>query len=106
MNNHEKQLADLIYQWANHEDKVRRVWARTTRTESVSHTDIAVEIEPVNDSEEELLLWMSKFGDWQAELQKQISGTVQLEWIDPYASTGDVHCPDTGYILLFERNQQ
>jgi len=74
MNSHEKQLAGLIDQWANQEDKVRWAWARTTRAGSVSHTDFAVEIEPVNDSEEELLLWMAKSGDWQAELQKYFPG--------------------------------
>jgi len=106
MNSHEKQLAGLINKWANQESKVRRVWVRLRHTGSAKHTDIAVEIEPVNDSDEELLLWMANSGDWRADLQKQISGTVQLEWIDPYASTGEAQYPDTGYVLLYERNQR
>jgi len=106
MTTHEKQLSGLINKWANQEAKIRRVWIRTTLTGSANHTDIAVEIEPVNDSEEELLLWMAKSHDWQVVLQNQISGTVQLECIDPYASTGEAQHPDTGYRLLYERNQR
>lgn len=95
-----KQLAELIIEWADHESKIRRVWAGM-HDKSVN---IAIELEPIADSDEELLLWMSKAEAWQADLQQQTSRTVHLEWLDPYASNGTVQSPDSTYSLIYDRN--
>lgn len=102
-----RKVLDNIRQWANGEDKVRRVWLYNITDQDAkpdSDLHIAIELEPVNDSEEELLLWMSKSREWQTRLQKIVPAVINLEWVDPYANRGIVQNDlNEKYTLVYDR---
>jgi predicted nucleotidyltransferase len=101
-------VRDAIVAWAEATPRIRRVWVFGSRAKGNPRTDsdldIAVEVEPVADSEETLAVWMANSEKWQSELQEHISFTVDLEWFDPDGSTPKVRgaLRETG-ILVYER---
>jgi predicted nucleotidyltransferase len=87
-------VQNALTQWAEHTPRIRRLWIiggpTTYSPEPDGDIDIAVEIEPVGDSEETLTVWMVNSETWHAQLQQQISLQVDLEWFDPDGSTPKV----------------
>ena len=104
-------VRDAIVGWVEATPRIRRVWVFGSRAKGNPRTDsdldIAVEIEPVADSEETLPVWMANSDKWQSELQQHISFAVDLEWFDPDGSTPKVraHCvrPGSSYTSVPSR---
>src|SRR5262245_46996458 len=66
----------LIADWATADPRIRRVW--------VSGADmVALELEPVPDSEETFVVWMAHCRRWHGELERRLGRRVRLAWIDP-----------------------
>jgi predicted nucleotidyltransferase len=89
--------------WAKANPRVRRVWLfgsdskRNARGDT--DVDIAIEMEPVPDSEETLSYWIAHAEEWQAELEQRIGSNVDLEWFDP-----DVDAPlGDKAVLVYDR---
>ena len=102
-NDVQKTLSD----WAEHNPKVRRVWVFGSRAQGThrpdSDLDIAVELEPVADSEETLLVWLANSERWRTQLQERISLPVDLEWFDPNGGSGDIRAAlDQAKTLVYE----
>jgi uncharacterized protein len=69
-----------------------------------SDIDIAVELEPVGDSEETLVRWTAHSTQWEAQLQSRIAAKIDLEWFDPDGSTRRVQAAlSEGKGLMYER---
>jgi hypothetical protein len=89
--------------WADSNPRIRRVWLfhggakRNANSDAVA--EIAIEMEPVPDSEETIAVWIAHAEQWQAELERCVGSSVDLEWFDP-----DVDAPlgDTA-ILAYDR---
>jgi predicted nucleotidyltransferase len=102
-NDVQRTLAD----WAARNPKVRRVWVFGSRARGThrpdSDIDIAVELEPVADSEETLLVWLANSEQWRSQLQDRISLPVDLEWFDPNGGTRDIRSAlDQAKTLVYE----
>lgn len=100
--------ADSIARWAAKNRNIRRVWVYARRAKETGRPDgdidIAVELEPVGDSEETLAVWIANAGLWRAQLQSRLSPTVDLEWFDPDGSTRtDQAGLDQAKVLIYER---
>jgi predicted nucleotidyltransferase len=78
---------DALVGWAKANPRVRRVWVfgsdakRNARADT--DIDIAIEMEPVPDSEETLSYWIAHAEEWQAQLEERLGANVDLEWFDP-----------------------
>jgi predicted nucleotidyltransferase len=69
-----------------------------------SDLDIAVEAEPVPDSEEALVVWMNQSENWKAQLQQKVSLAVDLDWFDPDGSTPRIYSAlEEAKDLVYER---
>ena len=100
--------AASITKWAERNPQIRRVWVFGSHAKGTdepdSDIDIAVEPEPVADSEETLAVWMAKGEAWQAELQDHLAVKVNLEWFDPDGSTRAVAAAlRDAKLLVYER---
>jgi hypothetical protein len=77
----------VIAEWAARNPKIRRVWVSDSRAEDAPRPDegivIAVELQPVADSEETFAVWMANCDKWRVELQARLGRIVDLEWLDP-----------------------
>jgi predicted nucleotidyltransferase len=98
----EKDL-DSIAQWAAGNARIRRVWLFGNGSRH-DHRDkgrieVAVELEPVFDSEETLTIWIANAGSWQSQLRQRLSAPVGLEWFDPDGGTA----LDEAKQLVYER---
>jgi len=104
----ENNITDSIAQWAAERPEVRRVWIFGSRAKGThrpdSDIDIAVELEPVGDSEETLTRWIA-YGDlWKSQLQSRIGPRVGLEWFDPDGSTPTIEAGlIEAKVLIYER---
>jgi predicted nucleotidyltransferase len=78
---------DALVRWAKANPRVRRVWVfgsdakRNARADT--DIDIAIEMEPVPDSEETLSYWIAHAEEWQTQLEERLGTNVDLEWFDP-----------------------
>jgi len=102
------EVTDAIARWAATNPYIRRVWVYGSRAKGThrpdSDIDIAVELEPVADSEEALTVWMAHAGAWRWQLQSGISPKVDLEWFDPDGTTRVVEAGlDEAKVLIYER---
>jgi hypothetical protein len=70
---------DLVADWAAQRPRIRRVWISAAER-------IALELEPVADSEETLAVWITNCGKWHAELEVRLGRPVSLAWLDPDAA--------------------
>jgi predicted nucleotidyltransferase len=101
-------VQDTLTGWAEATPRIRRLWIFGSQAKGThepdSDIDIAIEIEPVGDSEETLTLWIVNSENWHAQLQQCISLQVDLEWFDPDGSTPKVHgaLRETG-VLVYDR---
>ena len=99
---------NYLTEWAESQPRVRRLWIFGSRAQGNarpdSDLDLAVEIEPVADSEETLPYWMTCSERWQSELQRRSEHPVDLDWFDPDGSTPRVaRAIREGSILLYDR---
>jgi predicted nucleotidyltransferase len=90
--------------WAAANPRIRRVWLfgsdakRNARADT--DVDVAIEMEPVPDSEETIAYWIAHAEEWQAEVEKAVGSSVDLEWFDP-----DVDAPlGDKAILAYDRS--
>jgi hypothetical protein len=85
----EKELTDSIARWAAGNTHIRRVWLvrNGAARQGNGHVELAVELEPVFDSEETLTLWMANAGAWQSQLRRCVAAPVELEWCDADSGT-------------------
>ena len=86
----ESRVTNSIAQWAAERPEVRRVWLfgnRVKITHNPESIDIAVELEPVGDSEETLTRWIAYADLWKSQLQNRVDSRVDLQWFDPDGST-------------------
>jgi predicted nucleotidyltransferase len=85
--------------WAAAHPRIRRVWlfgSDAKRNASAdTDLDVAIEMEPVPDSEETIAYWIAHAEEWQSELEQCIGSNVDLEWFDP-----DVDAPLGGKAIL------
>jgi hypothetical protein len=68
-------MQQAIAEWASLHPRIRRVWAGERR--------VAVELEPVADSEETLAVWLTHGPLWRGELQAAVAPGIELGWFDP-----------------------
>lgn len=97
-------MADTIARWAAGTPRIRRVWLLSNGARGNGHIEVAVELEPVGDSEETLAIWIANGGSWQSQLRNRVSPAVELEWFDPDGSDAaiDGRLGD-GKALVYER---
>jgi uncharacterized protein len=103
-----KEVAGSIAQWGAGNPHIRRVWVYGSRANGTHRPDsdinIAVELEPVGDSEETLSIWLANGALWQSQLQSRIPLRVDLEWFDPDGGTSTLQAAlDRGKVLVYER---
>ena len=76
-----KDMADSIARWAAGTPRVRRVWlfANDAPQEARGNgqIEVALELEPVGDSEETLAIWMANAGSWQSQLRNRVAAAVE-----------------------------
>lgn len=100
----QKELTDSIAQWAAGNPRIRRVWLFGNGSgqdrRANGQIEVAVELEPVFDSEETLAAWMAHGGLWRSQLQRRISVPVDLEWFDPDVGSTAL---DEAKLLVYER---
>jgi hypothetical protein len=65
-----------VAEWAAGHPKIKRAWI-------VGELEVAVEIQPVGDSEETIAVWLAKGEQWRSQLRQRIDPTLELEWFDP-----------------------
>jgi malate dehydrogenase (oxaloacetate-decarboxylating)(NADP+) len=95
-------LTALVADWAARNPRIRRVWA------CESHSDgalaLALELEPVADSEETAAAWLAHCEEWRGALARRLRRPVELEWIDRDESSAP-NQPGAGEVrtLVYER---
>ena len=100
--------SDSIARWAAENPEVRRVWlfgigANGTHRSS-GDIDIAVELEPVEDSEEALTRWIAYSDLWRSQLQSRIIAKCNLEWFDADGGTPTIEIGRSeARVLIYER---
>jgi uncharacterized protein len=104
MSDIEERVVDSIVRWAAEIPELRRVWVSQSRAKGGhrpnSDVDIAVELEPVGDSEETLTRWLFHAERWESQLRRRIAAKIDLEWFDPDGSTRTI---EAAKALVYER---
>jgi hypothetical protein len=85
-------MHEAIADWASRRPRIRRIWASERR--------LALELQPVADSEETLAVWMANAERWQRELCVRLGEGVELGWFDPDGATVT---PEESMLLVYER---
>jgi hypothetical protein len=85
-------MPEAIAEWASRHPRIRRVWS--------SAPQLALELEPVGDSEETFAVWIAHAERWRAELRAQIDPAIELAWLDADGATA---APAEGRLLVYER---
>jgi hypothetical protein len=83
-------LTEILTDWAADNPQIRRVWlfrGRPGQDGPEEVLDIALELHPVPDSEETLLVWTANCGKWRRQLAARMGGPVSLDWLDPDGGT-------------------
>lgn len=99
-------VLDTVVAWAKANDGIRRAWILGGSGAGATDgpVDIAIEVEPVGDSEETAATWIAHSDRWQAELQQKTGCAVSLVWFDPDGSTPGVRkAVAAGAQLIYER---
>jgi hypothetical protein len=79
-------VQDAVAEWAARNPKIKRAWmlGGPAAGEPAEHEiEIALEIQPVADSEETFAVWLAKGEQWHSQLRERIGPKVQLVWVDP-----------------------
>ena len=74
-----------VAEWAARNPEIMRAWmlGEPAADEPEDHEfEIAVELQPVADSEETIGVWLAKGAQRQSQLRARF-GKVQLVWVDP-----------------------
>ena len=86
-----REICDVMLAWAEATPRVRRLWLIGSSAKGVKRSDreveLALEVEPVADSEETIPVWLSNRERWRGELEQRLGQSVDLEWFDPDGST-------------------
>jgi hypothetical protein len=82
-------VRQTIVAWAQAIPVIRRGWlvGHASVYRLGDEINVAIEVEPVGDSEETLVLWLANADQWQSQLQEQTRLPVNLEWFDPDGNT-------------------
>ena len=78
-------VCSTIVAWAQAIPVIRRGWlvgGAASRYRRGDEINLAIEVEPVADSEETLVLWLANSDQWQSQLLEQTRLPVSLEWFD------------------------
>jgi len=91
-------LSALVADWAARNPKIRRVWG------CEAADALALELQPVGDSEETFAVWLAHCEQWRGELEARIGRPVDLEWLDPDGAATIVQPrPGEADTLIYER---
>jgi len=93
-------LDALIADWAAANPKIRRVWVSVRQ--SGEALPVALELQPVADSEETSPIWLAHCGQWSRELGRRIGRAVDLQWLDADASPAQAR-GDRADTLVYQR---
>jgi len=93
-------LDALIADWAAANPKIRRVWVSVGQ--SGEALPVALELQPVADSEETSAIWLAHCGQWSRELGRRIGRAVDLQWLDAGESLAQARA-DKANMLVYER---
>lgn len=100
-------LGEMLAEWAAGNPKIRRVWAVGNGAEVSPRPngdlDIAVELQPVADSEETLVAWLANGARWRLQLQARTGRAVNLDWVDPDGGMRTGHAGAKLTKLVYER---
>ena len=104
----ESELRKTIVSWAETTPRIRRVWALGSSAKASTHADdgvnLAIEVEPVADSEETISVWIANGEKWRSQLQQRAGRAINLEWLDPDGSTPAIkQALNSGADLMYER---
>jgi hypothetical protein len=92
-------LSALVAEWAARNPKIRRVWA------CGASDALALELQPVGDSEETFPVWLANCERWRSELAARVGRPVDLEWLDPDGAALVVQPrPGEADTLIYERS--
>jgi hypothetical protein len=100
-------VQDAVAEWAARNPKITRAWMLgdpAAEEPAEQEIEIAVELQPVADSEETLAVWLAKGAQWHSQLRARFGAKVQLVWVD-----SDLDEPALGRkleqarILVYER---
>lgn len=98
-------LDATIADWAAGHPAVLRVWLFARRGEDEragGPVDLALELQPVGDSEETSATWMANCEKWRAQLERRTGAGVELEWLDADEGTRATQRGEAR-MLLYER---
>ena len=99
--------AGAIADWASQKRRIRRIWLigeAAQRTPPPDHAlEVAVEVEPVGDSEETAAIWMANEMSWRAQLERLLSRRIGLEWVDSDATATPQSTRDELKRLVYDR---
>ena len=99
---------EVLRSWASTTPCVRKLWIYGSRAKGTfkadSDLDVAVQIDPIDPDETAYASWFHEKGGWQAELQKRLDVTLDLEWFDPNGSTPTIAKGlSEGNVVIYER---
>jgi hypothetical protein len=95
-------LTALVAAWAARNPRVRRVWS--CESHAAGALALALELQPVGDSEETAGVWLAHCEKWRRALARRLRRPVELEWIDADEG-GAPNQPGPGEVrtLIYER---
>ena len=82
-------VCSTIVAWAQAIPVIRRGWlvGDASSSHAGGEINVAIEVEPVADSEETLVLWLAHSNHWRLQLQERTGLPIILEWFDLDGST-------------------
>jgi len=108
MSGNDEDVRNAILAWVKSSPRVRRAWVLGNSAGEPrgpdAGVDVAIEIEPVADSEETAAVWMANADTWRSQLQQQVRPEARLHWFDPDGSTPGVKQLLDAKDLLYERS--
>ena len=102
-------VQDAVAEWAARNPKIRRAWMLgdpDANEPAEREIEVAVEIQPVADSEETFAVWLAKAEQWNSQLRERFGSTVQLLWVDPNLEDPALgKAPGRARVLVYERTR-
>ena len=93
--------------WAEGKPTVRRAWIYGSRLRGTqrhdSDLDLALEIDPLDTTNETLAEWMTESDEWRNELKELAQLDVQLEWYGGEATPKVLGFLSCCSMLVYER---
>ena len=100
-------MSSLIERWAAGQPQIERVWLCGNLAEDEGageFIEIALELQPVADSEESLARWVANCEKWRIELAARTGRPIDLHWFDAdEAATAIQARSDEPRALVYER---